>query len=141
MAAVVDQKCLVCRQRYRGAINTLGLLVHPSCMKPYLVDEWRLGVDYGLRKEHWGVLPSIRSKSHGGRYTFTGLLRGTLGGAVPYEWTAHYLVHERFRDHVELYLQECQKDQDLLFREERRRLVKESRDQKRLCIEISALRS
>lgn len=116
--SILNQKCAKCGVLFRASVHKdFGIIAHAECIRPFLLNTYYLE-KFGLTSSHFDNVPSCQlngyNTSHG-TYEYTTVWKDKTHGIVPYEWTAHYLVHHAHHDHVRDYRAE----------QERRRLAQE----------------
>lgn len=116
--SILNQKCAECGVLFRASVHKdFGIIAHAECIRPFLLNIYYLE-KFGLTDRHFDNVPTCElngyNTSHG-TYEYTTVWKDKTHGIVPYEWTAHYLVHHVYHDHIREHHAE----------QERRRLARE----------------
>lgn len=104
--SIMNQRCIGCNKSYKAAVHKcFGVIAHTQCIRHRLINAYYLE-KFGLFKRHFEDIPHCElsgyAAGHYGRgvYSYTALWKDRANGVVPYEWTAYYLVHERYAEEV-----------------------------------------
>lgn len=92
LASMVHRRCARCDKRLLGKFHCMGIIIHDICLKDLLLNVYYLQKDFGLGKDTIQTLPQFSCEGfpHG---VYTRVWKTGSRGIVPYEWTAHHLVH------------------------------------------------
>lgn len=93
VASLVHRRCARCHERFLGKIHHFGILIHEQCVKDLLVNIYYLRRDFRLDPATIDALPTY--KCEGWHGTYIRVWKNGFRGIVPYEWTAHCLVHKQ----------------------------------------------
>lgn len=96
IASILHQQCAVCNKPLVASIqNEFGLLAHPCCIRPYLVNLYEFE-QLGLLEHHFqNQIPTFSWNGLRGNYSYTTVWKDRCDALVPYEWTAHSFIHSK----------------------------------------------
>lgn len=110
--SILHQKCAECKRPFKAAIHKdFGIIAHSECIRPYLLNLYYLE-KIGLQVGHFENVPQCQLKGYyctygdHGEYRYITVWKDKTNGIVPYSWTAHYVVHSQYQEHVKDYLKE-----------------------------------
>lgn len=133
--SILHQTCAGCKKKFMAAVHKdFGIIAHAECIRHYLINTYYFG-KFGMTNQHFSSVPfselaGYSPGSYGrGTYSYMAVWKDKTNGIVPYEWTAHYLFHGPYRDHVRHFLVEkAQKEREAM---ERRQAQKEEAKRQR----------
>lgn len=116
--SILKQECVVCKRPFKAAVHKdFGVIAHTGCIRPWLINIYYFE-KFGLKMEHFEIVPHCELKgyfhSYGDRggYTYTTVWKDKTCGFVPYEWTAHYLVHHVYWKQIQEHKEEVERQKE-----------------------------
>lgn len=104
--SILNQKCAKCGVLFRASVHKdFGIIAHAECIRPLLLNIYYLE-KFGLKSHHFDGIPSCQFNGYNsihGTYEYTTVWKDKTHGIVPYEWTAHHLVHNVYHDYIRDY--------------------------------------